>query len=419
MGDMLSQSEIDALLGGAAGGNDNSSDSASNNNDDSGAKSSLNEILNDEQKDILGEIGNISMGTSATTLFALLNQKVLITTPKVKIITLKDMAESYERPCVGIKVDYTVGLRGSNILILKQSDVKIIADLMMGGSGEISLDNVELTELDLSAIAEAMNQMVGSSSTSLSSMLNHKIDIATPEAFELNFQDDTFFRSVGLNYEEPIACISFKMEIGTLIDSEIMQIIPIEFAKDMVVNLKDALLGSPQPEEPAPAESQPAAAPSQPTPAPQPAPAPMPQASAAAPPPPMPMQYQQPMYDYSQPMMMPQYAVPPQQHMQSNVNVQPAQFQNFDVGAVMQQNDNIDIIMDVPLEVSVELGRTNKLIKEILEFSPGTVIELDKLAGEPIDILVNGKFIAKGEVVVIDENFGIRITDIVNAEDRI
>lgn len=403
MGDMLSQSEIDALLGG---GDDSSSGSTSNNVDDFHISTpvEVEGFLDNEQKDILGEIGNISMGTSATTLFALLNQKVLITTPKVKVLNWQSLADSYDRPCVGIRVDYTVGLEGSNILVLRQSDVKIIADLMMGGSGDIDED-FELTELDLSAISEAMNQMVGSSSTSLSSMLNHKIDIATPQAFVLSFKDDSFFKDLGVSEDKPIVCVSFRMEIGTLIDSEIMQIIPVDFAIDMVETLKGGITGTAEPEpqaEPAPAAA--------PEPVSQPAPQPAPQMT---PPPVQP----QPQMQYQQPMMMPPYQQ--QQPVQNNINVQPAQFQNFDIGAVMQQKENIDIIMDVPLEVTVELGRTNKLIKEILEFSPGTVIELDKLAGEPIDILVNGKFIAKGEVVVIDENFGIRITDIVNAEDRI
>lgn len=406
MGDMLSQDEINALLGGG------NIDTASNDNE---------ELIDSEQKDILGEIGNISMGTAATTLFALLNQKVTITTPKVNVINWNDLSDKYDRPCVGIRVDYKEGLIGSNVLILKQQDVKIIANLMMGGDGTVDSDE-ELTELDLSAIAEAMNQMVGSSSTSLSSMLNHKIDIDTPKAFVLSFQDDTFFEELGLG-DETVVCISFKMEIGTLIDSEIMQVLPVEFANEMVAKLQTDMSGGADTttkQEPSIPESQPSAqTQTQPTPQVPPAqPQPMPQEAqyyqqpmqgGMMPPPPQ--YYQQPMY-YQQPPSQPQ----PQQN---NVNVQPVQFQNFDMSSVMQQKENIGIIMDVPLEITVELGRTHKLIKEILEFSPGTVIELDKLAGEPIDILVNGKFIAKGEVVVIDENFGIRITDIVNTEDRI
>ncbi len=400
MGDMLSQDEINALLGAASDGPEE---------EDSSAASGIYDLSNDE-KDILGEIGNISMGTAATTLFALLNQKVNITTPKVSVFSWKELADRYDRPCVGIKVGYKEGLVGANVLVLKQADVMIIADLMMGGSGEVD-DGKELSELDLSAIAEAMNQMVGSSATSLSSMLNTKIDIDTPNAFVLDFNDDSFFEQLGFE-EDSIVATCFRMEVGTLIDSEIMQILPVSFALDMVNSLRNGM----SMEEPPAPEPQ-AAAPPPPAPAPtmQQAPPPQPQ--------PMPQQmYQQPMYDYSQQPQMYQQPMPqPQMYQQPmpNVNVQPAQFQNFDISSVMQQKENIGIIMDVPLEITVELGRTHKLIKEILEFSPGTVVELDKLAGEPIDILVNGKHIAKGEVVVIDENFGVRLTDIVSVEERI
>ncbi len=398
MGDMLSQDEINALLGAASDGPEE---------EDSSAASGIYDLSNDE-KDILGEIGNISMGTAATTLFALLNQKVNITTPKVSVFSWKELADRYDRPCVGIKVGYKEGLVGANVLVLKQADVMIIADLMMGGSGEVD-DGKELSELDLSAIAEAMNQMVGSSATSLSSMLNTKIDIDTPNAFVLDFNDDSFFEQLGFE-EDSIVATCFRMEVGTLIDSEIMQILPVSFALDMVNSLRNGM----SMEEPPAPEPQ-AAAP--------PPPAPAPTMQQAPPPQPMPQQmYQQPMYDYSQQPQMYQQPMPqPQMYQQPmpNVNVQPAQFQNFDISSVMQQKENIGIIMDVPLEITVELGRTHKLIKEILEFSPGTVVELDKLAGEPIDILVNGKHIAKGEVVVIDENFGVRLTDIVSVEERI
>ncbi len=420
MGDMLSQDEINALLGGIPNEADdeNLENSILNTDSDSASDEELNSILSDEDKDVLGEIGNISMGTSATTLFALLGEKVSITIPRVIVLTWRTLANSYDRPCVGIKVNYKEGIQGSNILILKQRDVKIIANLMMGGDGKVE-DEVELNEIDLSAIGEAMNQMVGSASTSLSSMVKKKVDIDTPQAFQLSFNDDNFFQATGFDPNEILVCTAFKMEIGNLIDSEIMQVLPKEFALSMVSTLKNSL-SAPQ-QKASLASAQPA-----PAPAPQPQPeyqqqqvstqnqqqAPPPQYQQPAPPP----QYQQPMYQ--QPMyQQPVYQQPVYQ--QPNVNVQPVQFQNFDPAAVMQQKENIDIIMDVPLEVSVELGRTHKKIKEILEFTPGTIIELDKLAGEPIDILINGKFVAKGEVVVIDENFGIRITDIINVEERI
>ncbi len=438
MADMLSQAEIDALLGGGSSSDDDSYDTQPDYSSDPDYASPP-DALTSEEKDILGEIGNISMGTSATTLFALLNQKVWITTPKVRVLSLRELSNSYSRPCVGIKVDYKEGLVGSNVLVLKEDDVKVIANLMMGGDGAID-SSQELTELDLSAIAEAMNQMVGSSSTSLSSMLKHKIDIDTPTAFTVDFKEDDFLKVVGFQDEYMVA-ISFRMEIGLLIDSEIMQVVPIEFAKSMVETLKNEMMpqsepAPPPPLSPPPQQQQMAPPPQQMAPQQQQQQQqPMYDYNNMAPPqqpmydynnmaPPQQPMYQQPMYQqpaYQQPMyqqpMQQQYA--PQPQPQQNINVQPAQFQNFDMSSVVQQKENIGIIMDVPLEVTVELGRAHKLIKEILEFSPGTIIELDKLAGEPIDILVNGKFVAKGEVVVIDENFGIRITDIVSPENRI
>jgi flagellar motor switch protein FliN/FliY len=387
MGEMLSQAELDALLGNVM--------------EDFGddVPASGGEMLSAEDQDVLGEVGNINMGTAATTLFTLLSQKVLITTPRVKVMTWQDLSAGYDRPAVGIRVGYKVGLRGSNILILKDRDVKIIADLMMGGVGEVS-DDQELNDLDMSAIGEAMNQMVGSASTSLSSMIKAKVDIETPQPFMLEFGSQGIIDSAGFASDETIVSVAFRMEIGDLIDSEIMQIYPMDFAKELVATLKVDMMGgsddlSPAPQAaPAPVAAAPAPAPvAAPPPA---APAPQPVYAQSAAPQPM----------YSQPAPLPQ-------------NVQQAQFVPFDAQEVYQQKENMGIIMDVPLEISVELGRTHKKISDILEFSPGTVLELDKLAGEPIDIIVNGKFVAKGDVVVIDENFGIRITEIISAEKRV
>ena len=379
MSDMLSQEEINALLG----------DSVINDEDNN---TNIDEILTDEKKDILGEVGNISMGTAATTLSALLNHKVEISTPTVSIVYPSELSGKYDKPCVGLKINYKEGLIGSNLLVLKQEDVKIIANLMMGGDGNVSGDE-ELTELDLSAISEAMNQMVGSSSTSLSSMLGYKIDIDTPQAFILKFDDDTFFKDL-TSKDEYLVCNSFRMVVHELIDSEIMQLLPVDFSESIIEKLTSSKEAKTEVE---------------PTPQPVPEPSPAPQPSV-----------QQPtVSSHSQPIIQQPTMSQTSNIIHNNVNVQTAQFQSFDMNELAQQKENITIIRDVPLEVTVELGRTRKPIKEILEFNPGTVIELDKLAGEPIDILVNGKFIARGEVVVIDENFGVRVTDIISSEERI
>lgn len=403
MGDMLSQAEIDALLNG---GSSSDTDSFS---------TSTSEGLSSQEIDALGEIGNISMGTSATTLFTLLGHKVLITTPTVSVTTWEEMANQYNVPCVGVRVEYKLGLIGSNLLILKEDDVKIITDLMMGGEGtNVSGD---LTDLHLSAISEAMNQMVGSSATSMSSMFDKRIDISPPKAYTMDFANTQPFD--GFESNQKIVKIAFKMVIGSLIDSEIMQLIPIAFAKKLVDNLLNVEVASPAP------------APSTQNQAPQPQQYQQPPQQQYQ----QPQQQQQPMQQqgyYQEPMyqnpMQQGYMMGPQDQGQGYyeqprnrgpVNVQPAQFQSFEDSRLMAEKKNISLIMDVPLQVTVELGRTHKLIKDILEFGPGSIIELDKLAGEPVDILVNGKNVAKGEVVVIDESFGVRITDIIHPSKRL
>ena len=407
MDGILSQDEINALLNGM-----DLSDSGSS---DANTKSTEidQSILSDIEKDAIGEVANISMGTSATTLFSLVNRKVNITTPVVSLATWDTLIDDYEKPCVFIQIKYTEGLDGSNILILKEQDVKIITDLMMGGDGTNT--DGELGELHLSAISEAMNQMMGSSATSLSSMLGKMIDISPPQASLINLNEFKNAEDIAGFLTDTFVRIGFRMQIGDLVDSTILQLYPIEFARSLyetfINQQMDGMAEEPVKEEaPAPAPA-PIPEPA-PMPIPEPQPMPMPQPDMSA--------YQQPqmgMPMYQQPMMpqmgMPMYQQPMMPQM-APVNVQPAQFQTFSAQAPQPvSQENMGLIMDVPLEVTVELGRTKKSIAEILDFAPGTIIELDKIAGEPIDVLVNGKFVAKGEVVVIEENFGIRVTEII------
>lgn len=453
MDGMLSQDEINALLSGMDLSSDSDSGTA-----DSGAEPVKNdtaadtgEILTEVEKDAIGEVANISMGSSATTLYSLVNRKVNITTPVVTLATWDTLLDDYEKPCVFIQIKYTQGLEGTNILVLKEHDVKIITDLMMGGDG--SNTDGELGELHLSAISEAMNQMMGSSATSLSTMLKTMIDISPPDA---SLRDLTKYHSgeeISPFLGGTFVKISFRMQIGDLVDSTIMQLYPIEFAKKLVETFINTQMGILEPEP-------------EPAPAPAPAPAPgtmnltqtdlnsfgsqqpdmgsMQQMN-------MGMGMQQPdmsgmgmnqmgmnpmmnqmgmnpmmngmgMNPMMNPMgmnpMMNQMGMNPMggmaQNNMQNVNIQPAQFQSFsNEGAEIPGQENIGLIKDVPLEVTVELGRTTKSISEILNFTPGTIIELDRIAGEPIDVLVNGKFVAKGEVVVIEESFGVRVTEII------
>ncbi len=400
--EMLSQEEINALLGNM--NTDNSSDNSALQGDYS-IQSSGKVTLSPEEVDALGEIGNICMGTAATTLFTLLNHKVLITTPKVEALTWEQFMNTITDDLTAVSVDYTEGFRGANLMILKDHDVKIIADLMMGGTGTYVEGPV--TDLHLSAIAESMNQMIGSSSTSMAQIFNKKIDISPPQALKMKNNLEDIFGPKG-----DIVKISFRLQIEeNIIDSELMQVLPIQFAKELIMGLlnqEQAVVDSIEQQEPIENKS-------------------VGSSSAVQ----MDNQHTMVQPEYKQPTIIepshiasdPNYYGETYHKSTSNikadVDVQTPQFQSFDNRPKVYPKENMDLLMDVSLEVSVELGRTTRKIKEILEFGPGSIIELNRLVGEPVDVLVNGKFVATGEVVVIDENFGIRITDIINPEDRI
>lgn len=388
--DMLSQEEIDALLQGSS---DGEPDIEYFEEEQDGLG-----LLSDIEIDALGEIGNISMGTAATTLSTLLNKKVNITTPTVVITSADELASEYKKPFVAVDVSYKEGLEGSNVLILHTDDVKTISDLMMG-KDEVDLDR-ELSELDLSAVGEAMNQMMGSSSTSLSEMFMKRIDIEPPNSVEITFTDGKDKIEL-LKGTSPIIKISFKMVIGEFIDSNIMQLIPIEFGKNMVNQLMGTVGGSEEVEEVEDAiqESTP---------------------------------YEKPVEASEKPKEYttekPAETVARTEKIQYNnessietedVIVQKPQFQSFDTSTPNTYSEQIDLVGDIPIEITVELGRTHRKIGEILEFGLGTVVELDKLVGEGLNIYANGKYIAKGEVVVIDDNFGVRVTDIENNYKKI
>lgn len=501
MDGMLSQDEINALLQGmdlsdTADGSDAAApapESSTADNNDNGyvtdTKPTIEdgEVLTDVEKDAIGEVANISMGSSATTLYSLVNRKVNITTPVVTLATWNTLLDSYEKPCVFIQIKYTQGLDGTNILVLKEHDVKVITDLMMGGDGTNT--DGELGELHLSAISEAMNQMMGSAATSLSTLLQTVIDISPPESSLFDLTEVKDGKEIAPFLGGTFVKIAFRMQIDDLVDSTIMQLYPIDFAKKLVetfINTQMSSLDGTAEEQSAQVKD---SAPTQNM-----------QGSAAmadgtdhmtqsgmdgmGQQGPMNMNSMNQMgmnpmgnmgmnqmgntpmgmngmnqmggMDMSQmgmnqmgmnqmgnmngmnpmgntPMgmngmnqmgnmngmgMMNQMGMMgmPGQNVQNvqNVNVQPAQFQSFsNDNTGMTGQENIGLIKDVPLEVTVELGRTTKSISEILDFSPGTIIELDRIAGEPIDVLVNGKFVAKGEVVVIEESFGVRITEII------
>lgn len=421
----LSQEEINALLSGESLDTEDNSALSS-------ADTNLEDTITDTDKDLLGEIGNISMGSASTALYQLINQQVNITTPVVSVTTLKEIKAGFETPNIVLDIEYIAGIVGRNILIIKTYDGLVISNLMMGGDGNVT-DVHELSELEISAVSEAMNQMIGSAATSMATMFGRKVDISPPNARVVTDSSEPI--STAIPEDQPIVKVSFKMTIGDIVDSNIMQIFPIETAKNIVAIMtgedKAEEAPAPQPEPELPKEEpivnkeinaepemqQPQMQYSEP----------QMQQQQYAPQPQMQQQYgmQQPMYGYGQPQMQqygmqqPQmYGGQPQQYAQP-VEVHQAAFEPLTPQSSVPPIKNIDLIMDVPLDISVVLGRTKKSIQDILNLGAGSLIELDKLAEEPVEILVNGKQIALGEVVVVDENFGVRITSIVSNAERL
>lgn len=382
----LSQEEINALLAGEALETNESN------------SSSTEEILTATDKDLLGEIGNISMGSASTALYQLINQKVNITTPVVSITTLKEIKSGFETPNIVLDIEYISGIIGRNILIIKIDDGAVISNLMMGGDGKVK-ESHELSELEISAVSEAMNQMIGSAATSMATMFGRKVDISPPTAKLL--QDSSDIISDTISEDEPIVRVSFKMTIGDIVDSNIMQVFPISTARNIV----SIMTGQDKTEEELPKvneEPQVAATYSEP----------IINKEVITEQPVQSALHMQEQQNYTTP-------APQKQGYEQPVEVHQATFEPLAPQDNVPPIKNIDLILDVPLDISVVLGRTKKSIQDILNLGTGSLIELDKLAEEPVEILVNGKQIALGEVVVVDENFGVRITNIVSNVERI
>ncbi|MFA1820666.1 flagellar motor switch phosphatase FliY [Virgibacillus oceani] len=371
---ILSQEEIDALLNVSADA------------DTEGENKQSESYLSTIEEDTLGEIGNISFGSSATTLSTLLKQKVEITTPSVSVIQKKEI-EGFTFQPVSIYVNYIEGFSGKNVFVIKATDAAIIANIMLGGDGTDPEE--ELNDIHISAVQEAMNQMMGSAATSMSAIFDKKIDISPPTIKMTESEADL---DIAINGGQAFVQVSFQLKIGSLIDSNIMQIMPINFAKDLV----NQLLSNTAEDEKGKNET--AVTLEQPE-------ISMDNAPVA--------ESEQEINEASSQFL---GNLVDQKH----ANVQEAAFSDFgEVELNPSEQRNLDLLLDIPLKVTVELGRTKRTIKDILDLSAGSIIELDKLAGEPVDILVNQKLIARGEVVVIDENFGVRVTDIVSKSDRL
>ncbi|MCI8385022.1 MAG: flagellar motor switch protein FliN [Acutalibacter sp.] len=446
-----------------------------------------NSVFKPMELSAIGEIMNISLGSSATAVSNLLDHRVDITTPTVTVVDVKDFELGDIEPAVGVEIKYVSGLDGSNLMLLRMSDIKVIVDILMGT--DTPLDEFVLDELSLSAVCEVMNQMMGAASTALSDFLGRVVNISTPETFDV-YDQEAMKRERMPVKEGPIVVVRFALSIEDQLQSEFMNVISVDLAKELVAGfgLEDDDEPVPAP-APAPAPAAPApepaasssggvlsqeeieklmngggaaapapapapaaesgggklsqeeierlmaggasAAPAQPAPAPAPAapPAPAPAAPAqpvqgmpAQPPmqpPMMPVPGQEGMqppyaggYPYYPPY--PGYPYYPPQQEPKLINTAPPPMPRLENGEELsqEQTQNLDLIMGVPLEVTVEIGRTRKRVQEILSFSKGSLVVLDKLAGDQVDLFVNGKCIAHGDVVVVDDNFGIRVTEI-------
>ncbi|MBZ9688106.1 flagellar motor switch phosphatase FliY [Clostridium estertheticum] len=377
----LSQEEIDALLnGGGMSSEEMSSEPIK--------KFELSEI----ERDLLGEVGNISMGSASTALSTITGQPVNIATPVVTVTTLKELRDNYAVPNIALDVKFTSGISGGNLLVMKTSDAAVIASLMMGGDGKIE-GTPELSEIETSAVSEAMNQMIGSAATSMATMFARTVNISPPQS--KIWDDSTSPLSDSIDEDEEVVQVAFKLTIGDLVDSIIMQVLPVETAKKIV----DIMMGTEEVvEAPKEVSTEKALPKVEPAPA-----APSAQQEAA----------------YTSVPVQPEYYAKPIERQEPQVEVRQAAFVPLTKSPVYNSPRNIDLILDVPLEISVVLGKTKKNIRDILNLGTGSLIELDKLAEEPVDILVNGKKVAYGEVVVVDENFGVRITSIISGEERV
>jgi flagellar motor switch protein FliN/FliY len=367
-GGSLSQEEIDALLKAGADAGPTAEEAPAEVPPADEAPSA--DDLDAQERDTIGEVGNICMSSAATTLSLLLSRPVQITTPLVEIVGAEEVRAEFNAPAMIVSIDYTEGLDGRNVFLLSIRDASVVADLMMGGEGTPS---EELSELHTSAIAEAMNQMMGSASTAMAEMAGRRVDISAPQIRVLDLATPTSFEELGIT--SSMVRTSFQLRVGELLDTTLMQLMPIAFARALV----DGLM---QPAAPAPAPAAPAA--------------PAPTGAAPA-------------DDDARHL----HALP------APPVAQPVTFPSLDEVPADPGGSDISLLLDVPLQVTVELGRTQLRIRNVLELVPGSIVELDKLAGEPVDVLVNGKPIARGEVVVIDEEFGVRITDVASHAKRL
>jgi len=374
--EFLSQEELDALLKGLQEDEEEETEEKSE---------PIGISLTNEEIDAIGEVSNVSMGSAATALSTMLGKKVIITTPSVLLKSLDDLKKDYSGKMICVTVEYTEGIKGISLLMIEPEAVGIIADLMMGGTGKAS---GQLDDITMSAAGEAMNQMMGSSATTLSDFFGIKITIAPPKVQLLDFDDPNLeFPPISTDSSSPVVIVKFKMNIESLISTEVLQIFDVSLSKQLTKMFFEKTLGA-----------------------------------------------QETTITSKQNEVVPTTKRVPEESLEigfdttesskPKIKAQPVELPEFEEESFETEektvgSERLKLLYDIPLEISVELGRTKMTLKQILELDKGSLIELDKLTGEYADILVNGKIIARGEVVVIGENFGVRITEIISPRERL
>ncbi|WMJ78608.1 MULTISPECIES: flagellar motor switch phosphatase FliY [unclassified Sedimentibacter] len=366
-------------------------------------------IFSDMERDVIGEVMNISLGSSATSLSTLLGKRVEITVPRVNVIEAVEFNYENLEPAIGVEINYIEGLNGVNLMIWKRMDAKAIIEILLGQT--ISDDEFEMDEINTSAICEVMNQMMGSAATALSDFLGKSINISTPMAYEID--NKTEFRSKYFTEEDVIVAVSFDLFIEGSVKSQFVNVMPVSLAREIISNFlkgtempsndeKESLIDQARESEDSNKSKVTAEEVKKST-------------NVIEDDDDKEIYIEEKPEKSNEPRKVKQ-----KQKQQVPVSVRPVRINEFsedEESFSQEQLSNLELIMSVPLEISVEIGKTKRQIKEILEFSQGTIIELDKQAGALVDIIVNGQLIAKGEVVVVNDNFGVRIAEIIKKDE--
>jgi flagellar motor switch protein FliN len=312
--------------------------------------------LSPVEKDVLGDLLNTTMQGVVPSLAGYLGKDIIISNATIEVKSQDSIRNDFKKKYVQLPIDYSGGFNGKNLIIFNFADAEVISSLMMGDDS--GARPAELTEAHQSTIQEFVNQMLSSVATGFSNKFGRPINTSQPVLSIVQNPSE-----LQLPPGRDLVKITYNINIENLVNSKFFHIMELPLGTDL-----SKTRGS----------------------------------SGAA--------TQQTMQTHNYDAV---------ESTGQQVGINPVKFPPLGESVPYGAGSNISLLMDVPMTLTVELGRTRQLVRDILGLGEGSIIELDKLAGEPVDLLVNGKLIAKGEVVVIDENFGVRVTDIVSPAERI